>query len=81
MSPWQFVAACAVGAPGLLLGVLLAWRRQWVVGGLLFAVGLLPFSVLAPEPNLTGSPPLFCPGRLGTRSMGDLPLRLVWPRW
>ena len=57
MSPWQFAAACAVGAPGLLLGVLLAWRRQWVVGALLLALGLLPFSVLAPDPDLSGSPP------------------------
>src|SRR3954470_173674 len=24
---------------------------------------------------------VFCPGTLGTRSMGDLPLRAVCPRW
>ncbi len=57
MSSWQFVAACAVGAPGLVLGVLLAWRRQWVVGALLLALGLLPFSLLAPDANLAGLPP------------------------
>ncbi len=57
MSAWQFAAACAVGAPGLVLGALLASRRQWVVGALLLLLGLLPFSLLAPDPDLSGPPP------------------------
>ena len=57
MSAWQFAAACAVGAPGLVLGALLVSRRQWVVGALLLLLGLLPFSLLAPDPELSGPPP------------------------
>ncbi len=57
MSGWQLIAACAVAAPGLVLGALLVWRRQWVVGGLLFVMGVLPFSLLAPDTELSGSPP------------------------
>ncbi len=56
MSAWQFAAACAVGAPGLVLGALLVSRRQWVVGTLLVLLGLLPFSLLAPDPELSGHP-------------------------
>ena len=57
MSAWQFAAACAVGAPGLILGALLWSRRQWVVGALLLLLGLLPFSLLASDPDLSGPPP------------------------
>ncbi len=57
MSAWQFAAACVVGAPGLVLGALLVSRGQWVVGALLVALGLLPFSLLAPDPELSGHPP------------------------
>jgi signal transduction histidine kinase len=57
MSAWQYVAALAVGAPGLVLGALLLSRRQWVVGALLLVLGVLPLALLAPDPELGGRPP------------------------
>ncbi len=57
MSAWQLAAACAVGAPGLVLGALLVSKRQWVIGALLAVLGLLPFALLSPDPDLAGPPP------------------------
>jgi signal transduction histidine kinase len=49
MTGWQIAAVCALGAPGLILGVLLVVRRQWVVGALLVALGVLPLALLTPD--------------------------------
>ncbi len=57
MTAGQLVAACAVGAPGLVLGALLVSKRQWAVGALLMALGLLPFALLSPDRDLAGAPP------------------------
>jgi len=50
MTGWQIAAACACAAPGVVLGLLLVVRRQYVVGVLLVALGVLPLILLSPDP-------------------------------
>jgi hypothetical protein len=49
MTGWQVAAACACAAPGIILGVLLAVRRQWTIGTLLIALGAMPLVLLSPD--------------------------------
>jgi signal transduction histidine kinase len=49
MTGWQVAAACACAAPGIILGVLLAVRRQWTIGSLLIALGAMPLVLLSPD--------------------------------
>lgn len=58
MSGWQIAVASTCALPGVSLGLLLVLRRQWVVGALLVALGLLPLALLSPDsPATGGSPP------------------------
>jgi signal transduction histidine kinase len=49
MAGWQIAAALACAAPGVVVGLLLAVRRQRVVGCLLVALGALPLLILTPD--------------------------------
>ena len=58
MTGWQIALAVIVGAPSVVLGVLLLARGPRVVGFLLVALGLLPFALLSPDSAVSdGSPP------------------------
>lgn len=58
MTGWQIAVAGTCGLPGVSLGLLLLLHRQWMVGGLLVALGLLPLALLSPDsPATGGSPP------------------------
>src|SRR3954469_22375876 len=57
MTGWQVAVAVAVGAPGVLLGVLVFARGPWVVGVLLAMLGLLPFTLLGPNSRSGGAAP------------------------
>ena len=58
MTGWQLAVAGACAVPGVSLGLLLVLRRQWVVGVLLVALGLLPLALLSPDTaSPGGSPP------------------------
>ncbi len=54
MTGWQIGVACVAAVPGVVLGLLLVLRRQWVVGALLVAVGLLPLVLLSPDSAVPG---------------------------
>jgi signal transduction histidine kinase len=54
MTGWQIAVACVAAVPGVVLGLLLVLRRQWVVGALLVAVGLSPLVLLSPDSAVPG---------------------------
>jgi signal transduction histidine kinase len=57
MTGWQVALAGLAGAPGVVLGLLLLLRGPRVVGALLVALGLLPLTLLSPDPTVAGGSP------------------------
>jgi hypothetical protein len=49
MTGWEIAAAVACCAPGVGVGLLLVYRRQFVIGALLLALGALPLLLLSPD--------------------------------
>jgi hypothetical protein len=57
MTGLQFGLALTAGLPGVLVGLLLMVRRPRVIGVLLIVLGLLPLTLLSPDPGAGTAPP------------------------